>query len=298
MSVNARLVYFSSNRKNAVRIGDSRLAGAAGAPESARILMTRPPLSISIISLNEEGNLRRCLASIVELAAEIVIVDSGSKDRTAEIAAEFGARFVHQDWLGFTAQKNHCLSLCTQPWVLNLDCDEEVSVELAASIHRFFERKDDLRHAGASMARRTWFLGRWIRHGDWYPDRKVRLFRREGSRWEADGGGQVHERLSLNGECAALTGDLLHYSFQNIRHYLVKHVEYSEAFLQAQQAKGRRWSLLHTLFRPAWRFVRAYVLRRGFLDGFPGLWIALATAFFAFDRHARVYESELQSRQR
>ena len=254
------------------------------------------PLSISIISLNEEKNLRRCLASVAGLASEIVILDSGSKDRTAEIAAEFGARFIHQEWLGYTAQKNRCLELCTQPWILNLDCDEEVSAELAASIRAFFERGEAEKHAGASMARRTWFLGRWIYHGDWYPDRKTRLFLREGSRWEADGGGQVHERLVVAGSTTSLDGDLLHYSFQNIRHYLVKHVEYSGVFLSTQQAKQKRWSLLHTVFRPVWRFARAYFLRRGFLDGFPGLWIAVATAFFAFDRYARLYESEIEAR--
>ncbi len=255
------------------------------------------PLSISIISLNEEANLRRCLASVVDLASEIVILDSGSKDRTAEIAAEFGAKFIHQDWLGYTAQKNRCLELCTQPWILNLDCDEVVSPELAASIRAFFEHGEAEKHAGASMARRTWFLGRWIYHGDWYPDRKTRLFRRDGSRWEADGGGQVHERLVVNGSTTSLSGDLLHYSFQNIRHYLVKHIEYSGVFLSTQQVKKKRWSLLHTIFRPIWRFTRAYFLRRGFLDGFPGLWIAVATAFFAFDRYARLYESEIEAGQ-
>lgn len=255
------------------------------------------PLSISIISLNEEKNLRRCLASVVGLASEIVILDSGSQDRTAEIAAEFGARFIHQDWLGFTAQKNRCLELCTQPWVLNLDCDEEVSPGLAASIRAFFEQGQAEKHAGASMARRTWFLGRWIYHGDWYPDRKTRLFLRKDSRWEADGGGQVHERLVVSGITASLDGDLLHYSFQNIRHYLAKHVDYSGVFLSTQQAKQKRWSLFHTVFRPLWRFTRAYFLRRGFLDGFPGLWIAVATAFFAFDRYARLYESEVEARQ-
>ncbi len=250
------------------------------------------PLSISIIALNEEANLRRCLEAVKDLAAEIVILDSGSKDATQRIAEEFGARFIHQDWLGFTAQKNRCLELCTQPWILNLDCDEVVSPELAASIRRFFENGDAERHHGAEMARRTWFLGRWIYHGDWYPDRKTRLFRREGSRWAADGGGQVHERLEVAGSLTRIDGDLLHYSFQNIRHYLSKHISYSDVFLQTQQSKGKNWSLLHTIFRPLWRFFRAYVLRRGFLDGFPGLWIAVATAFFAFDRYARVYEAE------
>lgn len=254
--------------------------------------MTRLPLSISIISHNEEANLRRCLASAAELAMEIVIVDSGSTDRTAEIAAEFAAKFVHQSWLGYTAQKNLCLSLCSQPWILALDCDEELTPELRESIRRFFADGDDARFDGAWMSRLVWFMGRWIHHGDWYPDRKVRLFRRGKSQWQADGGGQVHERLVVDGSCTTLRGDLLHYSFKNIQHYLTKHVQYSDVFLQTQQSKGSRWSLLHTLFRPCWRLVRAYVLKRGFLDGFPGLWIAVATAFFTFDRYSRMYENE------
>ena len=110
--------------------------------------MTRLPLSISIISLNEEANLRRCLASVGELAQEIVIVDSGSTDRTKEIATEFGATFVHQDWLGYTAQKNHCLTLCSQPWILALDCDEELTPELRDSIQAFFANGDDQRVNG------------------------------------------------------------------------------------------------------------------------------------------------------
>lgn len=257
--------------------------------------MTRLPLSISIISLNEEANLRRCLVSVADLAQEIVIVDSGSTDRTAEIAAEFGARFVHQPWLGYTAQKNHCLTLCTQPWILALDCDEELTLELRESIQGFFSRGDDQKYDGAWMSRLVFFMGRWIHHGDWYPDRKVRLFLKNKGRWAADGGGQVHERLDVDGPCTTLRGDLLHYSFKNVEHYLVKHVQYSNVFLQTQQAKGRRWSLLHTIFRPWWRFVRAYFLKLGFLDGFPGLWIALATAFFAFDRYGRMFEAEAQA---
>ncbi len=258
--------------------------------------MSRLPLSISIISLNEEANLRRCLASTAGLAQEIVIVDSGSKDRTAEIAAEFGARFVHQDWLGYTAQKNYCLTLCAQPWILALDCDEELTPELRESVRRFFADGDHEKFDGAWMPRLVWFMGRWIHHGDWYPDRKIRLFRREKSTWAAEGGGQVHERLDVDGPCTTLTGDLLHYSFQNIQHYLVKHVQYSRVFLETQQEKGRRWSLVQTLFRPWWRFFRAYVLKRGFLDGFPGFWIAIATAFFTFDRYSRMFEAESKTK--
>lgn len=249
------------------------------------------PLSIAIISKNEEANLRRCLASTQGLAEEIVVVDSGSTDGTAAVAAEFGARFVSQPWLGFTDQKNFCNGLCTQPWILALDCDEELSPELRRSIEAFFEAGDSERFAAAWMARRVWFLGRWIRHGDWYPDRKVRLFRRERGRWEGHASSQVHERLVVDGPHTTLAGDLHHYSFTDMRHYLVKHVGYADVFAAHEQQEGRGWSLADAVFRPWWRFFRAYVLRRGFLDGFPGFWIAVATAFFTFMRYSRKYET-------
>lgn len=255
--------------------------------------LDKPPVSIAIISHNEEANLRRCLASAADLAREMVVVDSGSTDGTAAVAAEFGARFHPQAWLGYADQKNVCNSLCTMPWILALDCDEEVSPELRQSILRFFANGDDQRYAAAWMARRVWFLGRWICHGDWYPDRKVRLFRRELGRWEGHDSSQVHERMVVNGAHTTLEGDLLHYSFKDIRHYLTKHVSYSDVFVQHEEAGGRKWSLIDAIFRPWWRFFRAYVLRRGFLDGFPGFWIATATAFFAFIRHSRKYESHI-----
>ena len=248
------------------------------------------PLSLSIISCDEEANLRRCLQSAAGLAREIVVVDSGSKDRTLDIAREFGARVQHQDWLGHRDQKNVALRLCTQPWVLALDCDEEVSDELRASLTGFFERGDDQRFSGAEMARKVFFLGRWITHGDWYPDRKIRLFRREDGVW---GGSPEHDRVELRqGAVKRLAGDLHHYSFRDMRHFISKINGFADVFLERQKEAGERWKLSATLFRPWWRFFRAYVLRRGFLDGFPGLWIAVATAFFAFVRYSRKYEDE------
>jgi len=251
--------------------------------------MASLPLSISIISKNEESNLRRCLKSAADLAVEIVVVDSGSEDATLSVAKEFGARTLHQDWLGHRDQKNVALRLCTQPWVLALDCDEELSPELRASIIAFFEKGDDKRFTGAFMPRKVWFLGRWILHGDWYPDRKLRLFRREGSVW---GGSPEHDKVEIAGATTLLSGDLHHFSFKDMRHYISKINTFSDVFLERQKDAGAQWSLIHTLFRPWWRFFRAYVLRRGFLDGFPGFWIATATAFFAFVRYSRKFEHE------
>lgn len=249
------------------------------------------PLSLSIISMNEEANLRHCLASAADLAAEIVVVDSGSTDKTCDIAREFGARVQHQDWLGHRDQKNVALGLCTQPWVLALDCDEEVTPELRASILRFFESGDCERYDGAWMSRLTFFLGTWIRHGDWYPDRKLRVFKREKAKW---GGSPEHDKIVLDGDgpTTQLSGDLRHYSFKDISHYLHKHVHYSDVFLQRERDARKRFSLFKVIARPAWRFFRAYILRLGFLDGFPGLWIAGATAFFAFVRYSRTFEDQ------
>jgi glycosyltransferase involved in cell wall biosynthesis len=251
------------------------------------------PLAIAIISQDEEANIRRCLQSAASLAREIVVVDSGSTDDTCEVARGFGARVEHQKYLGQRDQKRFALSLCTAPWVLLLDCDEELSDELRSSIVGFFQSGAAGRHQGARMARKVWFMGRWITHGDWYPDRKLRLFRREGARCEGDA---AHDKIEVDGPVITLAGDLHHYSFRDMRHYISKINPFADVFLEKQKSEGVSWSLLQTLFRPWWRFFRAYVIRRGFLDGFPGLWIAVATAFFTFVRYSRKYEDEALGR--
>lgn len=250
-------------------------------------------MSLSIVSLNEETNLRRCLQSAADLVSEIVVVDSGSTDQTCEVAREFGARVQHQAWLGHRDQKQVALNLCTQPWVLVMDCDEELSPELRSSLERFFASGDAERLDGACMNRLTWFLGRWIRHGDWYPDRKLRLFRRDKAR---AGGEPEHDKFELapGSTLVHLRGDLLHYSFRDISHYLNKQVQFTEEFLKRERKAGRGFSLFKAVSRPLWRFFRAYVLRLGVLDGFAGLWIAAATAFFAFVRYSRTFEASSQ----
>ncbi|MGK0190615.1 MAG: glycosyltransferase involved in cell wall biosynthesis [Verrucomicrobiales bacterium] len=251
------------------------------------------PLSIPVITCNEEENLKRCLASVASLDAEIIVVDSGSTDGTRSVADSFGARWSTQEWLGFRDQKNVALGLCTQPWVLALDADEEVSPELMRSIIKFFEDGNAERYVGGYCARKVWFLGRWITHGDWYPDHKLRLFRRDAGTW---GGSPEHDKIELNGARLKLAGDLHHYSFPSINRYIEKINVFSDVYLERQLATGKNWSLAHNLFRPFWRFIRCYFIRRGFLDGFPGLWIAMGIAFQAFVRHSRTYEVEHQQK--
>ncbi len=246
------------------------------------------PLSILVVACDEERNLRRCLASVAGLAGEVVVVDSGSKDATVEVAESAGARVYFNEWTGFRDQKNFALSKCSEPWVLVLDADERVSPVLRDSIEGFF-RDGCGRCEGASFARKVWFMGRWIRHGDWYPDVKVRLGLREKSRFSGDAG---HDRMEVAGSVTRLAGDLEHFSFPSMNRYVEKINGFSDAFLERELARGRHWSLARNLSRPAWRFFRGYVIRRGFLDGFPGIWIAVAVAFQAFVRHSRLYKEE------
>tara|TARA_R110002096_G_scaffold16106_37_gene55271 strand:- start:170 stop:934 length:765 start_codon:yes stop_codon:yes gene_type:complete len=243
---------------------------------------------VFVVTKNEEKNLERCLSSISGLAEEIIIVDSGSTDGTQAIAERHHAQWHHQDWLGFRDQKRVALGYCTKPWVLLLDSDEEVSADLRPELIAFFDG-DHESYDGAEFARRTWFLGRWILHGDWYPDRKLRLFRRDRV---TIGGAPEHEVAEVPGAVKRMSGDLNHYSFPTMNSYVRKIIVFSDAFLEREIDQNRKWSLARNLSRPAWRFFRGYFIRLGFLDGFPGLWIATATFFLSFVRYSRTYEHE------
>ncbi len=251
------------------------------------------PVSVCVVACNEERNLPRCLASVAGLAADILVMDSGSTDATCRLAEQAGARVVHQEWLGYRDQKNAALAHCTQPWVLALDADEEVSPALRGEIEAFFRDGGSERFHGASFPRKVWFLGRWITHGDWYPDRKLRLVRRERARWA---GSPEHDFLEAGGPVARLSADLHHFSFQDTAAFIRKINVFADEYLKRELAADRRWSLFRNLARPLWRFFRGYVLRRGFLDGFPGFWIATGVAFQTFVRHSRTYEHSVAAR--
>ena len=208
-------------------------------------------------------------------------------------AEQAGARTIHQEWLGHSAQKQAALDACTQPWVLILDCDEELSAKLAGSIADFFRSGDAEWFQGGRFNRKVRFLGRWITHGDWYPDTKLRLVRRDKARM---GGNSSHDTVIVEGAVKHLRGDILHDSFPTIASYLAKIGPFADAFVERQKEEGSRWSVAGNLLRPLWRFFRAYFLRFGCLDGFPGFWIAYATAFSVFVRYSRKYEEEVLER--
>jgi glycosyltransferase involved in cell wall biosynthesis len=251
------------------------------------------PISLAVISFNEESRIGKCFRSVEGLVSEIIVVDSGSSDGTDGVAKAAGARVISQPWLGQSAQKQVALNHCTLPWVLMLDCDEELSGELREAIWNFFLNGDADWFRGAEFNRKVRFLGRWITHGDWYPDTKLRLFQRVHARM---GGNASHDTVLLDGNIKHLRGDILHDSYPTIQSYVAKISPFAEEFAERQRKEGRRWSLATNLFRPLWRFVRAYFIRFGFMDGFPGFWIAYATAFSVFVRYSMNYDDEVKTR--
>ncbi len=253
--------------------------------------MVQPvPISVIVVAKNEAHNLPRCLASVRAWTAEIVVVLNDTTDNSEAIARSFGARVEHRAWQGYRDTKNGALALASQAWVLSLDADEEVSPALRAAIGVFFARADHERFAGVQFPRKVWFIDRWITHGDWYPDRSLRLFRRDRAHWGGDE--FVHEKIECDGPVATLRADLHHYSFPTLSNHVAKITPFADLFVRQQQAQRRTFSLSAAVGRPAWRFFRAYVVKRGFLDGFPGFYIAVATAFAGFVRHSRLYEAE------
>jgi glycosyltransferase involved in cell wall biosynthesis len=246
------------------------------------------PISVIIVAKNEAPNLPRCLASVQGWVTEIVVVLNDTTDDSEAVARKFGAVVHCLPWQGYRDTKNAALGLAAQPWALALDADEEVSPALRAAIQEF------LRAPGPAIAarfpRKVWFIDRWITHGDWYPDLSLRLFRRDRARWGGDA--FVHEKVESDGPVATLRGDLHHYSFPTLASHVAKINPFADLFIQQQQAKGASFSLTAAIVRPVWRFFRGYVLKLGFLDGYPGFYIARATSFGAFVRYSRMYELE------
>ena len=239
------------------------------------------PLSVVLITQNAAAQLPECLASVA-FADEVVVVDSGSSDGTAEVAARYGARVVAKEWLGFGLQKQFAVEQAAHDWVLCLDADERVSPELAASLVRALESPAAPVYR---MARRNRFLGRWLRHGEGYPDWSPRLFDRRQARWSDD---VVHEKVLYAVTPGTLEGDLLHESAEDLGRYLEKQNRYSSLAAQELHRKGRRAGLVELALSPAVRFFKFYLLRLGFLDGLPGLIHISIGCMNSFTKYAKL----------
>jgi glycosyltransferase involved in cell wall biosynthesis len=230
-------------------------------------------LSACIITYNEADRIEACLRS-VDFCDEIIVVDSHSTDRTRELAAACGARVIERDWPGYRSQKQFAVDAARHDWVLCVDADERVSAELRAEITAL--QATGLRAAaGWSIPRITDYFGQFLRHGNAYPDRLVRLFDRRCGGWT---GYEIHENTRIEGRLRRLRGHLEHYSYRSLHDHQVRMQRYADLMAQALYERGKRCGLLPVLLNPHWRFVRGYLLRLGFLDGWRGLVFALIEA--------------------
>ncbi len=253
--------------------------------------MQKPlPLSVCMISGAEAPRIGRALESIAPLAREIIVVlNEEVNDGTDEIARSFGAKVFREPWKGHIAQKRSAAEKAAELWLLGLDADEVVSPELQEEIR--ITLNEPARNNGIaafSFPRRSWYCGRWIGHGDWYPDRQTRLWRAGQANW---GGLDPHDRLIVQGQVGKLRADLHHYSNQSIARQIAKISVYHQEYVRQHLAQGRPAGWIELVVRPCWRFVRAYFLRLGFLDGWQGFYIAALSSFSTLTRYALVREA-------
>jgi len=242
------------------------------------------PISAIIISFNEVDRIRETIASL-SFCDEILVVDAHSNDRTQEVARESGARVITRQWKGFSDQKNYAATHASNDWVFSIDADERPSIELADEIRRWKEGKPSKNITGLSMPRRAFYLGRWISHSGWYPDRKVRVYDRRVARWEGD---FVHEGLLVEGSIQDLNGDLLHFPYRSIDDHH-RRIDYYTRLAAAQaDQSGRRFNPLRLVLAPPLFFIKTLFLQRGFLDRMAGLRIALMGARYAFLKEFRI----------
>jgi glycosyltransferase involved in cell wall biosynthesis len=248
------------------------------------------PISVVIIAKNAASQIGACIDS-VKFAAEVLVVDSGSEDETRAIAEVRGCKLVEKEWLGFGRQKQFAVSTAAHDWVLCLDVDERVSPELDASIRQAFLTGTPTFNA-YRMPRRNRFLGRWLSHGEGYPDWSLRLFHRAHASWSND---EVHETVITTTDVGRLTGDLMHDSAEDVTHYLAKQNRYSSLHAQALYSQGVRAGFLKLFLSPFARFVKFYFLRCGFLDGGPGFAHVAIGCFAAFAKYAKLIELSKRS---
>ena len=253
--------------------------------------MVRSSISAIIVCFNEEERIERCLNS-VKWCDEIVVVDSYSTDRTAEICHRFTDTVVQRKWTGYRDQKEFAHSQATKDWVLLVDSDEEVSPELKEEIEAILTRRD-LFYAGYQLPRLVYYLGRWWRRAGWYPDYTLRLFRRDKGSW---GGSEPHEKITVDGPVRRLNHPLFHYSYRNIEDHIQRINRFTSISSRELRREKQSWCLHDALIRPAWRFFRSYFIKRGFMEGFAGFHVAVTAAVYVFLKYAKLWELELEEK--
>ena len=240
-------------------------------------------LSVVIITFNEENNIARCIESVRDVADEILVVDSYSTDRTEEICRAMGARFLQNRWEGYSKQKNYANSMALHDHILSIDADEALSEELRVSI---LQLKEKWKYSGYMMNRMTNYCGKWIRHGSWYPDRKLRLFDRTKGSWK----GIIHETFELleQRDYGFVYGDLLHFSYNTISDHVKQANHFTDITAALAYARGKRAGILKVLFSPIFKFLRDYIFLLGFLDGYYGFIVCQISANATFLKYTKL----------
>ncbi len=249
--------------------------------------MTSIKLSVVIITKNEEHNIARCLDSLKDVADEVIVLDSYSTDNTAGIVQQRGYTLVQRKWEGFSDSKNHANSLATGDYILSIDADEVLSDKLKLSILAFKKQPDA---DACEVNRLTNYCGKWIRHSGWYPEYKLRIFKREAARWK----GSIHEELEFSSppqKIKKLQGDLLHYSYPTVESHLKKMFPYASLAAERDFQKGKKYFFVtHAILKPMWMFIKKYIISLGFLDGLYGFVIAVLSSFDRFLRYLKYRE--------
>lgn len=243
-----------------------------------------PKLTVTVITRNEAANLEAALASVA-WADEIVVVDSESSDRTAAIARQHATRVEVRPWPGYSAQKNYAASIASHDWILSLDADERVTPSLASEIQSLLGSEPA--HRGYRIPRISYYLGRWIRGTDWYPDYQLRLYDRRAGEWNAR---RVHESVTLRGAPGRLSNDLQHYPYRDISDHLATIDRYTTLAAEQMRAEGRRPSLPGIVLHPQFAFLRNYLLRGGFRNGSAGFIVSTLNAYYVFLKLAKAWE--------
>jgi len=247
----------------------------------------KTPISVTIITLNEEKNLKKTLVALQGWADEIIVVDSGSTDKTQEIAKSFKAKFLVNTWQGYGQQKNFAQSQTSNPWVLNIDADEVLTDQIKNEIDQNLQNADREQVSGYSIARKSFYVGRWIKYGGWYPSRVVRLAKKTSSKWTES---PVHEELVVQGTVKKLQSPLDHYTFHSIKDQVLTNVRYATQGGEALSLRGKKANLFLLVFKPIGKFVETYFLKLGFLDGTRGFIISVNAAHSMFLKYASLYE--------
>lgn len=247
-------------------------------------MIDKLPVSVYVLTFNNLRTVEQCLRSL-SWAEELVIVDSGSTDGTFEVCKQFTDKAYQVPWKGHRDQYQHAADLTTREWIMFVDADEEVPPELVGEIRKEIEggaKGID----GFFVYRRTFYLGRCIRYGGWYPDGEIRLYRRDRGRWE----GGLHAKVAVDGKVSSLKNQYLHYTYRDISDQIQTIDKYSRIAAEDMAKRGEKVTLFKLLFHPPFRFLKEYLLKSGFRDGFPGLIIIVSTMFYVFIKYAKLWE--------